>query len=45
LRQLDDNLDDDLADDLDSALLAIEVLGIKIPLTYKEVINDLEYSG
>jgi hypothetical protein len=40
---LDDDLDDDLANDLDSALSATEVLGIKIPLTYKEAINDLEH--
>ena len=39
----DDDLDDDLANDLDSALSATEVLGIKIPLTYKEAINDLEH--
>jgi hypothetical protein len=44
LRQLDNDLDNDLASNLDSALAATEVLGIKIPLTYKEAINDPEYS-
>jgi hypothetical protein len=44
LRQLDDDLDNDLAGNLDLALAAIEVLGIKIPLTYKEAINDPEHS-
>ena len=33
----------ELEKDLNLVLLATEVLGIKIPLTFKEVINDLKY--
>ena len=33
----------ELDEDLDLALPTTEVLGIKIPLTFREVINDLKY--
>ena len=46
LGELDKDLNLSLGEldkDLDSALLATEVLGIKIPLTFREAINDLKY--
>ena len=33
----------ELDEDLNLVLLAIEVLGIKIPLTFREAINDPKY--
>ena len=46
LGELDEDLNLSLGEldkDLDLALLATEVLGIKIPLTFKEAINDPKY--
>jgi hypothetical protein len=47
LGELDEDLNlslGELDEDLDSVLPATEVLGIKIPLTFREVINDPKYS-
>jgi hypothetical protein len=46
LGELDEDLNlslGELDEDLDSALPATEVLGIKIPLTFREAINDPKY--
>ena len=47
LGELDKDLNLSLGEldkDLDSVLPATEILGIKIPLTFRDVINDLKYS-
>ena len=46
LEELDKDLNLSLGEldkDLNLVLLAIKVLGIKIPLTFREVINNLKY--